>query len=162
MSTIEQFGELSEQVIRSRLRDAGYVVYSLDSKDNYVSGDNLVAAPSGRIVFLDAKGKTQSTYWRNGQQEEHGIDYNTWQRYMQICEARNLEGLIAVYERFRERAPFGKQHGLLEPSGAVLLYELNSSPSKPQGKPRINRDTARSYGKGGMTYWHRDDYIDLL
>ena len=149
------FGKNSQDIIKECLRNNKYTVYAIDDdKDWYVSGDFILASPDGIMAFGDAKGKTQSTYYRIGEVEEHGIDYNTWQRYRSICEFRGIQHAnIVVYEKTRELESFGKENGKLQPSNTVLLYDLFSP-------YRQNTTTARSYGKGGMVYWKRDDYIE--
>ena len=148
------FGKNSQDIIKECLRNNGYVVYAIDDNtDWYVSGDFILASPDGVVAFGDAKGKTQSTYYRIGDVEEHGIDYNTWQRYLSICEFRNLaHAHIAVYERTREMDAFGKEEGRLRPSNVVLLYNLFS--------PYRENTTTANYGKGGMVYWKRDEHIE--
>ena len=150
------FGIRSQDVIKEVLRSVGYVVYSIDDeKDWYVSGDMLLASPDGLVAFSDAKGKTQSTYFRIGETEEHGIDYDTWMRYMGICEFRGLKSAkLVVYELAREMEPFGKENGKLQPSGVVLVYDLFNPYRK-------NTTTAKKYGSGGMVYWRRDECEEL-
>ena len=149
------FGKKAQDIIKGCLRTNGYVVYAIDDNtDWFVSGDFILANPDGIVAFGDAKGKTQSSYYRIGDVEEHGIDYNTWQRYLSICEFRNMQHAhMAVYERTREQEAFGKEKGNLQPSNTVLLYDL----FHPY---RENTTTAKSYGKGGMVYWKRDEYIE--
>lgn len=141
----ETLGGTSQRIVLSVLDANGYTVYQ--SLEKYVSGDFRVIAPDGRFLFVDAKGKSQSTYYRRGRSEEHGIDRRTYNRYLDIVSHQAVDGLIAVYERAREISPY-----VLEPSSVVLLFRL-------EDVYRIVDEGIASYGKGGMVYWRRDSAI---
>lgn len=114
-----------------------------------IAMDNLDIL-GGRTVLRDVKGKTQSTFYRREQGEQHGIDERVYQAYKQQCEKSGMDGYIAVVELNREIAT-----QKIIPSKKLLIYSLNV-PTR-----FCSRQAMRvPYGKGGMRYWNRDEYLE--
>lgn len=160
------FGERAIREITRILIDDGFTILRADqagekgkaalllAKDGKYPVMDLIAMSGGRVIFIDAKGKYQSTYWRIGKREQHGIDARNFDQYKEQCKEAGLNGCIAIAELFRETVPFGKRDGRLIESNKLLIYSLNNYDR------RESADVA-PYGKGGMVYWNRNDYIKI-
>ena len=161
-----KFGEMATREIARILIDDGFTILRADqagekggaalllAKDGKYPVMDLIVLSGGRVIFIDAKGKYQSIYWRIGKQESHGIDGRNFDQYEEQCKEAGLNGYIAIVELFRETVPFGKRDGRLIESNKLLIYPLNNYDR------RESADVA-SYGKGGMVYWNRNDYIKI-
>lgn len=113
---------------------------------------DTIAIGGGEVRFVDSKGKTQSTFTRITQEEQHGIDARNWDGYIQQCEDAGVNGFIVVCEKTREVAPLS-----IDTSNVLLVYPLSN---KIKGLRRVGRsEMASAYGKGGMVYWDRDAYL---
>jgi hypothetical protein len=107
----------------------------------------------GKTVLRDTKGKSQSTFWRYGNREQHGIDARNFDHYVAQCNEGGLEGHIAIVELSRERSAFGKEKGLLVPSRKLLIYLLDMFDRREDAE-------FACYGKDGMVYWNRADFLE--
>ena len=123
----------------------------LKSKHGAVPVMDTIAVGDGEVWFVDAKGKTNSTFTRMTWTEQHGIDSRLWKSYITQKNAAGVDAFIILSEKKREVAP--KQ---FEESNELLVYRLDEN---IKGFRRINK-TVATYGKNGMVYWDRDAYIE--
>ena len=113
---------------------------------------DTIAIGDSEVWFVDAKGKTNSTFTRITWTEQHGIDARLWDCYCSQCKDAGVPGFIILSEKRREIAPCQ-----FEDSNALLVYPLTD---KIKGYRRVERkDMETPYGKGGMVYWDRDAFI---
>lgn len=159
-SIYAKLGEFGQEQIDKILLENGYLILDahrcgnngaalLRGKNNCLIAMDNIVMKGGKSVWFDSKYKTQSTFTRSTNKEQHGIDAKNYDDYREQCEKSGLEGYIAIVEIFREIEPYGK----LKPSGKLLIYSLNSYIR------RVDRNIAY-YGNGGMVYWNRDDFIE--
>lgn len=141
-------------ILRADKAGEGGVAFLFESDDKYPVMD-IIAMRDAEIVFFDSKGKSHSSYWRNGEQETHGIDGWCWDNYDRQAIKSGRRAIIAIYEKGREMEPFGKENGKIVPSNTLLLYDLYDFDR------REDADVA-SYGKGGMVYWRREDCLEEI
>jgi hypothetical protein len=153
-------GEWAQVVADKKLLIEGFLILDahrcgnngaalLRGRDGCLIAMDNVDMKDGKTILRDTKYKTQSTFTRFAHKEQHGIDAVNFDHYKEQCKKSGLEGHIAVVELYRETEPYGK----LKPSGKLLIYDLDSCVR------RVGPDVA-SYGKGGMVYWNREDFIE--
>lgn len=121
----------------------------IQGRDPIIAMDNIDLM-NGRAIFRDTKGKTQSTFWIIGQKEQHGIDAKLFMEYNRQCKLSGMDGYIAIVELNREIEP-----RKLIPSNKLLIYSIEMNIRF------FSREKMRNpYGKGGMVYWNRDEYLE--
>lgn len=142
-------GNQGEQIVSFLLRKDGYFVTCLsDINEQGIGGapgmktdkdflilPDLQAALRGKIGYCEVKWKTEATFTRITQREEHGVDKRNWDHYYMVQSETGIPVYLFIYER---------------KTGAVL-YSLIEHLSG------VSRYTSKM-GKGGMIFFPRASY----
>lgn len=89
------------------------------------------ANKDGKNIYVEAKAKSQSIYYRKISKERHGINQNNYRHYMMMSEMRKQQCAIAIVELHSEHKPFD-----LRWSGTLLLETLKQlGPAAPGDFP---------------------------
>lgn len=156
--TPERLGDFGEAIWQNVLDASGWHYVSLakicegGAPMARKRGDCLIlpdfdAFQGGRSIFVEAKAKSQSIYYRRIGKERHGINQNNYRHYRRIAAENGKRMALAIVELQGEREPHQ-----LSWSGSLLIQTFNELPEpSPSDYPE----------SPVKVYWNRKEFREI-
>lgn len=149
-----KMGRRGEQVVAAMLRELGFWVIpsydyagpngdrapSLHGRDGDLAVPDLDLARNGHRRWVEIKTKSSATFTYKTRQLEHGIDWNAYQRYLDVQDITGVEVWLAFYER---------------DTGEVLHQSLDHLATV------VRRDEGTKMSRYGMAFFPRTELLLL-